>query len=46
MQIAKLYLKLILAGRKTFEEVPFEEVPKEYQAAVKILLEERGVSYD
>lgn len=41
MQIAKLYLKLILAGRKNFDEVP-----EEYQAAVKKLLEERGVSYD
>ena len=41
MQIAKLYFKLILAGRKTFDEVP-----KEYSAAVKKLLEERGVSYD
>lgn len=36
MQIAKLYAKLILAGRKTFEEVP-----ENYKAAVKTLLEEK-----
>ena len=41
MQTAKLYLKLILAGRKTFDEVP-----QNYKAAVKTLLEEKSKNGD
>ena len=41
MQIAKIYVKLILAGRKTFEEVP-----QNYKAAVKTLLEKSGVKVE
>ena len=35
--MAKIYLKLILAGRKTFDEVPAN-----YKAAVKNLLKEKA----
>lgn len=41
MQMAKMHVKLILAGREKFADVPTN-----YQAAVKTLLEEKAAGGD